>query len=468
MRSSFPVLAALAMPAIIAAQAAPAAKPLQYTRLTLPNGLVAVFNEDHSSPIVAIHVVYHLGAKDEKDGATGLAHLCEHMMFEGSANVAPGEFQAKIKSGGGDSPHWGETSEDRTFFYETVPSSQLELALWLESDRMYAPFAYTDSTRFDAARTIVKNERQSVVENAPFGSSPALIIGVLYGSEHPYRGALPPMDDLNRATFSQARQFCAPYYVPNNAVLSLSGDFDSAAARTMIQRYFGDIKRGAAVAHPPIRSAMTSERRIVLEDPRGRVPMLRIAWSGVGFDNPDKGVLRALASTLTGTRTSGLTKALVYDHKFAASVLAAHYDNEKGGVFQIEVAPGGSATLGAIEDVVDSVVRAAQKAPPADAQLTRFKRADADTAAMTLQARLARADTLAQGQSWAGNPIAYARQQAGVLRLTPVDVQAAAVKYLTANRVVLSMVPAGKLDLASKPDRPYENASKLMPTEVKR
>jgi zinc protease len=467
-RSFLRVVAALATPAIVGAQAAPGIKPLQYSRLVLPNGLVAVFNEDHSSPIVGIGVSYLFGGKDERDGGTGLAHLCEHMMFEGSANVAPGDFMAKIRAGGGDSQHWGETSEDRTFYYETVPSTLLETALWLESDRMFAPFTHTDSTRLDAARAAVKNERQSRIENVPFGSSNAVTLGILYGTEHPYRGGLGPMDDLNRATFADVRAFCAPYYAPNNAVVALSGDFDTDKARAMIQRYFGGIKRGAPVKHPPMRPAMKAERRVALEDPRGRGATLRIAWAGVGFAHPDKGALRALASALTGSRTSGLTKALLYDKPLAAFVVAAHVDCEAGGVFQIEVVPRGNAPLGAIEDVVDSVVRAVRANPPTNVQLNRFKRADADTAVITLQARQARADTLGQGQSWAGDPIAYTKQQHAVLRLTPADVRAVAVKYLTPNRVVLSMVPAGKLDLVSKPERPYENASAIMPAEVKR
>ena len=467
MRSPLRFVVALAAPAIVGAQA-PAVKPLQYTRLVLPNGLVAVFNEDHSSPIVGIGVAYRFGAKDEKEGATGLAHLCEHMMFEGSSNVAPGDFMAKIKAGGGDSQSWGETSEDRTFYYETVPRTQLETALWLEADRMRAPFKATDSTRLDAVRSVIKNERQLRVENAPFGSANAITLGILYGTEHPYRGGLGPMDDLNHATFAEMRRFCSPYYVPNNVVVSLSGDFQTASARAMIQRYFGGIKRGGPVTHPVMRPAMTSERRVALEDPRGRGATLRIAWSGVGFNDPDKGALRALASALTGSRTSGLTKALMYDRQLAVFVVAAHIDNENGGVFQIEVVPRGATPLGTIEDVVDSVVRVARETPPTDAQLTRFKRADADTAVVTLQARQARADTLSQGQSWAGDPIAYTKQQSAVLRLTPAAVQAIAARYLTPNRVVLSMVPAGKLDLVSKPDRQYENASKIMPTEVKR
>jgi zinc protease len=372
-----------------------------------------------------------------------------------------------MRAGGGISQRWGETSEDRTFYYETVPSTQLEMALWLESDRMAAPFVKADSSLFSTARGAIKNERQER-ENIPFSSSNPLTIGLLYGDEHPYRGGLGPMDDLNRATLSDMRAFCAPYYVPNNAVVALSGDFDTAKARAMVTRYFGGIKRGAAVAHPVMRPAITGERRVVLEDPNGRAPTLRIAWAGVGFDDPDKGALRALASVLTGGRTSGLTKALSFDRQLAAAVIVAHIDNEKGGVFQIDVAPRGNATLGAIEDVIDSVVRVARETPPTEAQLNRFKRADADTAVMTLQARFARADTLLQGQSWAGDPVAYAKQQNAVLKLTPADVQRAAAKYLTPNRVVLSMVPTGKLDLVSKPDHPYENAMKIMPAEVKR
>jgi zinc protease len=333
---------------------------------------------------------------------------------------------------------------------------------------MYAPFSHTDSTRLDAARADVKNERKQNIENVPFGSAEPLTLHLLYGTEHPYRGGLEQSDDLNRASFGELRKFCAPYYVPNNAVVSLSGDFNSEQARAMVQRYFGGIKRGATPTHPTMRPALTGERRVVLEDPRGRGATLRFNWSGVGFADNEKGALRALASVLTGDRTSGLTKALVYDRAFATSVVAAHFDLQNGGVFQIEIVPRGNTPLGAIEDVVDSVVRVAQQTPPTDAQLTRFKRADADTAVTMLQSRQARSDTLAQGEAWAGDPIAYTKQQNAVLKLTPADIQGVAVRYLTRNRVVLSMVPTGKLDLVSKPDLPYDNALKIMPAEVKR
>src|SRR5262249_54559711 len=156
-------------------------------------------------------------------------------------------------------------------FYETVPSNLLETTLWLEADRMSAPFMATDSTRLDVVRGAIRNERQSAVDNRPFGTVRDVTIDALYGGEHPYRGPLGPMDDLNRASFSEMRQFCAPYYAPNNAIVALSGDFDTQRARAMVERYFGPIKRGAPVIHPVMRAVpLSQDRRIVLEDSRAR------------------------------------------------------------------------------------------------------------------------------------------------------------------------------------------------------
>jgi len=324
------------------------------------------------------------------------------------------------------------------------------------------------SIRLAAAREVIRNERQSQIENIPFGSANALTLDVLYGHEHPYRGGLGPMDDLNGATFSEMRQFCAPYYVPNNAVIAMSGDFDTKQARGMVERYFGSIPRGAAVNHPRMQATIHGERRVVLEDRRGRGSALRIAWAGVGFAHPDKFALNALAAELQGNAASGLEKALVYDRQLATSVFVGHFDNENGGVFQIEAYPRGGTPLGAIEDVVDSVVRATREARPTDAQLRRFKNANAVAATVSLQGRLFRADTLAQGEGWANDPVAYAKQVSAAARVTPADVQQVAARYLTKNRLVLSMVPAGKLNLVSKPEKPYENALSIMPAEVKR
>jgi zinc protease len=423
-----------------------------------------LFNEDHSSPVVGVGVWYHLGSKDEQAGHTGLAHLCEHMLFEGSPNVPPGQFMSIIRAGGGNLGRAAETSEDRTLFYETVPSNLLETTLWLESDRMVAPFTAMDSTRLDVVRGAIRNERLSVVENRAFGSAKDVTIDALYGGAHPYRGPLGPMDDLNRATFAEMRQFCAPYYVPNNAIVALSGDFDTKKARAMVERYFGSIERGAPVTHPTMQAVARSEdHRLVLEDSRARGVVLHVDWPGAGFANPDKLALNALASVLQGDRSSGLVKALQYDRHLATSVSVAHFDLEAGGVFEIEATPNGATPLGAIEDVIDSLVRVARETLPTERELNRFKNSNAVTAVASLQGRLFRADTLAQGEGWAHDPVAYAKQVNAASRLTPADVQRIATKYLVPGRVVLSMVPAGKLDLISKPDRKFEKASSVTP-----
>lgn len=458
---SLPRLALASLLAVspLAAQQAPV-RPLAFTRLELANGLVALFNEDHSAPVVGVGVWYHIGAKDEQAGRTGLAHLCEHMMFEGSPNVPAGQFQATLLAGGAVSSRWGETSEDRTLYFETIPSSLLETTLWLESDRMATPFRGTDSTRLTAALGAIRNERQANRENIPFGTSQEVTLTALYGGEHPYRDPLGAMGDLDRATFDGMRGFCAPYYVPNNAIVALSGDFETAKARAWIERYFGTIPRGAPPTHPAIRATpMMAERRVVMEDRRARDARLRVAWAGAAFADDDKMALNALASVLQGDRSSGLVKALMYDQKLATFVDAAHFDLEKGGVFQIEAIPSAGVSLSAIEDVIDSLVHVARATPPAERELERFKNSNRVTAIASLQGRVFRADTLAQGENWAGDPVAYAKQVDRASRLTPWDVQNAAVKYLIPGRLVLSMVPAGKLELISKPDRRYEKVA---------
>jgi zinc protease len=446
------------------AQTPATVRPLQHTRFVLPNGLVVLLNEDHSSPTVGAAVWYHVGGKDEPEGRLGYAHLCEHMLFEGSPNVPPGQFLSIMRAAGATSNRGAETSEDRTIYYQTVPSNQLETWLWLESDRMAVPFGAVQASRLDSVKPVLKLERQQMRENIPFGFAEAATISALYGGEHPYRDQGAPIADIEKATFDSMRAFCEPYYIPNNAVLSISGDIDPVKTRAMVERYFGPIKRGTRPPRVNIRATqMSAERRMVLEDPRATAPALRLAWSGAGFAHEDRMALTALAAAMQGDRASGLTKLLVSDRKLATSVAVNHFDLEKGGVFQIEINPVASASLSAIEDVVDSVVNAARTTPPPAQVIRRFESRNTTQTIANLQARKDRADMLAQGEGFAGDPVAYAAQVKRANALTPADVQRAAAKYLTPGRVVLSKVPAGKRDLASKPDRAYENAPQTVP-----
>lgn len=446
------------------AQTPATVRPLAHTRVVLPNGLVALFNEDRSAPMIGAVVWYGIGARDEGPGQLGYAHLCEHMLFEGSPNVPAGQFISIMRASGATSSRMAETSEDRTLYFQAIPNNQLETWLWLESDRMAVPFAAMDSSRLAPIRTVIKLERQQQRENIPFGFANTATLATLYGGDRPYRDPLTSNADIEKATLSGMRQFCEPYYVPNNAVVAISGDFETAKARALVEKYFGSIKPGPMPQRAQMRpTKLDGDRRFVLEDARANVPLLRLAWSGAGFAERDRPALVALAAVLQGDRRSGLVKALVYDQQLATSVNVNHFDVEQGGIFQIEVAPRGSASLGAIEDLIDSLVRIARDAPPDDRVFVRLKRANAVTAISSLQSRVIRADTLAQGEKWANDPVAYAGQVDRMNRLTGDDIHRVAMQYLTPGRVVMSMIPAGKLDLVSKPERGYEKISAVVP-----
>ena len=249
-------------------------------------------------------------------------------------------------------------------------------------------------------------------------------------------------------------------YVPNNAVVSLSGDVSAANAKALITKYFGDIPRGATPPRPNIPPAGPDAAvRLVLEDERARTTRIRFAWPTVSFAHDDKIPLNALASLLSRDRTGRLTKALVYDLDLATRVVAANFDLERGGIFQIEVFPRPNVPLTRIETVVDSVLADLPAHPATAAELEAFARANAVLAATTLQTRAARADTLAHGEIFAHDPAAYAKQLQRAFGLAPADVGRVAGRYLTGRGVVMSMVPAGKLDMISKPELPFKNVT---------
>jgi zinc protease len=444
----------------VAAQSDSAIRPLAYTRIVLPNGLVALVNEDHSSPLVVVDVWYHIGSKDDKPGRTGMAHLCEHLFSEGSPNLEQSE-KTFYNSIGGTSPHYANTTEDITHFYVAVPSNQFETVLWAESDRMAAPFRRVDARQLYAVREVIKQERDQNVENVPFGAARELAIDALFPAGHPYHlTPLPPMADLYAATIEDVGTSCAPYYVPNNAVLSVSGDVAPSVARALIQKYFGDIPRGASPSRPPaLPIRLSAEKRVVLEDSRATQPRLQIDWPVVGFSNPDRLALRALASALSMNRVGRLSKLLINDWQLAIVVNVDYYDFEKAGVFEVLVLPRPGASMTTIETLVDSVLAALPSSPLTTRELARFNNYNAVAAVSSLQTRFARADTLAHGEIFAADPIAYAKQVAAARALTPAEVQRAAERHLTSGRLVMSLVPAGKLDLISKPNLPFTNVT---------
>lgn len=453
---------ALCAARLASAQSASPGEPLAYTRFTLPNGLVAVINEDHSAPVVAINVTYHFGAKDERPGHTGLAHLCEHLMGQGSPNE-PQPEKVFIQSMGGTSAHWAETQEDRMQFYATVPSNELETMLWLESDRMAAPLSRADDEHVNAVREVIHQERLQNRETPVFGLASSAVTQALL--EAPYQiDPLGPMTDLDAATASEARAFCAPYFVPNNAIVALSGDLSTANARMLISKYFSPIPRGPAPAHPAIEPRrLAQDQRLVLEDPKARFSVLVFAWHGAAYDDPDRLALVALASALSDGRNSRLARLLVQERGLATRVSAQAFDLEQSGVFQIAVTPRPNASATLIEQLVDSVVADVIAHGVTERDIAPYQHAAPVVAITSIQTRAARADTLAHDEMFAGDPGAFAKQLQRTISLTPGGVSRVAAEYLDRPHVVMNLIPFGKLDLISRPDLPYTNVTPRPP-----
>jgi zinc protease len=454
-------LLSLAAPITARAQSTPIESPkLQVERYTLPNGLTVLLSEDKSTPVVAVDLWYHVGSKNEKPGRTGFAHLFEHVMFEGSQHVADGEHLKLVEAAGGDIN--GSTTNDRTNYYDVVPSSELETALWLESDRMGFLLPVLTPEKLNTQRDVVKNERRQRVDNQPFGSQADIIPAAIYPATNPYSwSVIGSMADLSAASVDDVKDFFRTYYAPNNATLAIVGDFDPVKAKAWVEKYFGPIPSGPAITRPVIEPVrLSANKRLVLEDTKARLPQIVFVWPTVGGDSPDALALEGLASVLTRDRTSRLAKLLVYDRQLATNVNARAGSDENAGEFYIRVSPRPNASLTEIERLVDSVVTSMVVAPPTDREVDRLKKTTLVSAISGLQSVLDKAEELLDGQTFYQNPTHLTDVDLPAYRaLTPADVHRVALKYLAAPHVVLSMVPAGKLDLIANPQLSYTNVT---------
>lgn len=441
-----------------------APRPIAYTRSVLPNGLVVLVSEDHSVPLVAIEVAYHVGSMVDTPGHTGYAHLFEHMMFEGSRDLAPGEYKSVIQRAGGFNQ--GSTDPDRQIYRTVVATDMLPTVLWMEADRMATLLERMDQQRLDAERSIVQSERLTQIEGLPFGTADLLTLAALYPPGHPFhQSPIGTPADLASATLDDLRAFYRNYYVPNNAVVSVCGDVTAVQARDLVARYFGPIPRGAPVSLPATQLVrMPADQRLVLQDARGVAPRLRIAWPTVGYSNTDKFALEALSALLGSDRGGRLRKAVVGPAPLAANVRVGHYDNEKNGVFQIEIFGRPGTSLTQLERSVDSVLSDLPRHPPTREDIRDYANRVADSTVIGLQPESARADVLATGEQFTRDPVDYARQVAARARVKPADVLRVAARYLNAPRMVMSMVPMGKLDEISKPDAPYVDVTQRTST----
>src|SRR5687768_4954068 len=341
-------LAAL-LPCALAAQArtsAPQAGRISYTEETLPNGLHVIYSEDHSAPVVAVDIWYNVGSKNEQPGRTGFAHLFEHVMFKGSKNVPDGQHFGLLEGAGAraGADINGTTSWDRTNYFEQVPSNQLELALWLESDRMGTLLETLTKEKLDNQREVVKNERRQAVDNQPYGTWLEKTSEALFPPSHPYHhSVIGSMADLSAASVEDVRSFFKTYYAPNNAVLVIAGDIDVPQAKAMVRKYFGPIPAGpvppklANMSVPPI---VGREQRVVVQDALAPAPRVIVAYRMPPLKDRRAPVVSLLGSVIGGGNASRLYESLVRKQQIATSVAGFNFGLVDGADMLVFFATG--------------------------------------------------------------------------------------------------------------------------------
>ena len=423
---------------------------IPFENYTLPNGLTVILSTDRTTPTVAVNVWYHVGSKNEVLGRTGFAHLFEHVMFTGSGHVPYG-LHDKLTEGVGGSNN-GTTSNDRTTYYETVPTNYLESALWIEADRMGFLLDSLDLAKLDAQRDIVKNERRQSMDNQPYGRASEILAHATYPPSHPYSwDVIGSMDDLSAASEDDVKNFFRLYYAPNNAFLAIVGDFDSVQAKAWVAKYFADIPRGTPIARPSVAPVvLESGQRLVYED-RVQVPRLYVQWPTVGEKSDDRFALGLLGTILTGPRTARLTKALVYDQQTVAAVSARQSSNEDVGEFVVTITPRPGHSLTDLEAAADAVIEKLKSEGPDAEEIQKATAGEELAFVRGLESNLGKAFRLSNGAGFHGDPAHFLTDYEKSLAVTAADVKRVANKYLTHGRVVLSVVPSGKVDQASKP-----------------
>ncbi|HEX8889016.1 MAG TPA: pitrilysin family protein [Pyrinomonadaceae bacterium] len=419
--------------------------PIKFTEFTLQNGLRVILHEDHSTPIVGVNVWYHVGSKNEVPGRTGFAHLFEHMMFQGSLHHDDDYFVPLQEAGGALN---GSTNADRTNYWEVVPSNFLELAIWLESDRMgYLLDALTEQ-KLNNQRDVVKNEKRQNYDNRPYGLVSARIAEIMYPKDHPYHWlTIGSLDDLTAASREDVADFFRRFYTPNNASLVIAGDINPAEARMWVEKYFGPLKRGPEVVRPtPARPALEKEIRTTMED-RVSLPRIYLTWHTEPQFTSNDAPLDQLAFILAGGKGSRLYKSLVYEKQIAQDVSAFNNSRELGGQFQIVATAKPGVKLEDLERAIDEEVAKLKTEPPTAEEMERGYNARESSFIYSLQTVGGfggKSDQLNQYATFLNQPGYFNQDLLRYQSITPADVERVANTYLTDKRLVLTVLPRAR------------------------
>ena len=415
---------------------------IKYEKFTLPNGLRVIVHEDRKIPVVAVNVWYHVGSKDERPGKTGFAHLFEHLMFNGTENYNNEYFGPFQQVGATDMN--GTTNNDRTNYFENVPTPALDLALWMESDRMGHLLGVINEEKLDEQRGVVQNEKRQG-ENQPYGRVFLQASKSTFPVGHPYSWTtIGSLEDLNAATLEDVQTWFKTYYGPNNAVLSLAGDINTDEAKEIVTKYFGDIPPGPS----PIKkkkwiAKRSGEKREIMYD---RVPNTRIykVWNTPEIGSPEHTHFELMASLLTGGKNSSLYQELVYKRQLATSVSAFYYDRELAGQFWIAVDLANGQSLEELEAALDDTLSEFIKRGPNAKRLKNTKtsiRASSIKGLQRIGGFGGKSDLLAYSEVYTGDPGAYLKFINDMMDITNKDIKTTASAWLTDGAYVLTVVP---------------------------
>ncbi|MEO8072094.1 MAG: pitrilysin family protein [Acidobacteriota bacterium] len=430
------------MTSMVSAQKSEKLPPIKYKEITLKNGLRVIMHEDHSTPIVAVNLWYHVGSKNEVEGKTGFAHLFEHLMFQGSKHY-DSEYFTPLQEAGANIN--GSTNSDRTNYYEVVPSNFLELALWLESDRMgYLPDAMT-MDKLNNQRDVVKNERRQRYDNVPYGTAGEKIAELMYPENHPYHWTtIGSLEDLSAASMDDVKAFFRQYYVPNNTSLTIAGDFDPKEAEALVKKYFEPIPKGADIKRPtPPQPKLEKEIRYSMED-SVQLPALYMVWNGVPQYTPDEAALDMLGRILSSGRGSRLQSSLVYDKQLSQNIGAFNATREIAGQFQISsIAKPGKTTDEIEKEIVANIEKIKNEPPTAD-EMNRALNGIEAQSIFGLQTVLGKANQLNSYATFLNKPDYFQADLDRYRKVTSADVQRVAKQYLTDKKLVMTIMPRSK------------------------
>jgi zinc protease len=432
-----------------APSAAPAPAPLQvpYRQFQLSNGLNVILHQDRSVPVVAVNVWYHVGSANEKPGRTGFAHLFEHLMFEGSKNVPEGQLDILLEAAGANNN--GSTTNDRTNYVIDVPTNALELALYLESDRMGYLLDAMPPEQVNSQRDVVKNERRQSYENRPYGMASLEIDRMLWPAGHPYSWpVIGYMEDLTAASQQDVAEFFKKYYAPNNASLVIAGDIDFDRTRALVEKWFGELPRGATVEPvAPPAAVLTQVKRQTITD-QVSLPRLYLAWLTPRIYAPGDATLDLVSSILAGGKNSRLYKRLVYEEQMAQDVSAFQGSNALGSSFLIVATARRGRTAAELQKVIDEELDRLRREPPDGREVQRALN-QIEASYYRRMERVGgfsgKADQLNAYYFAGGSPDFFAEDLARYTSLTASDLQAAVVRWLPRDRrVELVVEPEAK------------------------